>query len=199
MNLIFDWMSPYLIYMPWQYFSCHGKQVAFQGAPCQAVLMNKENQPPRVERQALGLEDLLNYRVQRLASQMSLKTAREVLQGSGIHIAEWRVICTLTQNGPSNVTQISRQLVLDPGRTSRLLKASETKGLVKRKPDPKDGRASIFSLTPESRELFETAWPKARAVASEFDRLFTDEERTLFVQFLDRSIGLAGKTPGDDT
>ena len=161
--------------------------------------MNKEDRSHRVECQALDLENLLNYRVQRLASQMALITAREVLHGTGIHIAEWRMICTLTQHGPSYVTQVSRQLVLDPGRTSRLMKASEAKGLVKRETDPKDGRASIFSLTPKSRELFETAWPKARAVASEFDQLFSDEERGVFVEFLDRSIGLAGTTPSGFT
>lgn len=156
--------------------------------------MDTAHDAPHHTKQALGLDSMLNYRVQHLASKMALKTSREVLDGTGIHIAEWRMICTLTENGPSNVTQISRQLVLDPGRTSRLLKASEAKGLIKRTPDPKDRRAAIFTLTDKSTELFKQAWPKARSVADEFDRLFTAEERALFVQFLDRSIGLAATT-----
>ena len=150
--------------------------------------MDTKTKIPEPETQPSALENMLNYRVQRLASKMALKTSREVLQGTGIHIAEWRLTCTLMENGPSNVTQISRQLVLDQGRTSRLLKAAEAKGLVKRNPDPRDGRASIFSLTQKAIGIYEFGWPKALGVAAGFDELFSPEEREKFVEFLNRSI-----------
>lgn len=145
----------------------------------------KEHDP---EMLTSALENMLNYRVQRLALKMARKTSREVLKGTGLHIAEWRLICTLVEMGPSNVTQISRQMLLDQSRASRLLKAANAKGLVKRKPDPRDGRASIVSLTQKAIGIYEYGWPKALGVATGFDELFSAEEREKFVEFLNRSI-----------
>lgn len=140
---------------------------------------------------ALGLEDLLNFRVQRLASKMTLLTTREVLEGTGVHIAEWRVICRLIENGPLKLTELSHMLDLDPGRTSRLLKAAETKELVLRVKDPNDGRASFFHLTDKGRQIFGDAWPRACRSAETFHDLYTDEELGALKQLLDRAIDYA--------
>ena len=142
---------------------------------------------------ALGLESLMNYRVQRLASKMTLVTTREVLRGFGINIAEWRVIARLTQEGPQKMTAISRMLGLDAGRASRLLKAVESKGLVRRESDPEDGRASIFHLTRRSEELFEHVWPHASRLADSFHALYTDEERETLYELLDRATNFANE------
>lgn|GEM_PF-3759175 len=143
---------------------------------------------------SLGLEDLLNFRVQRLASKMTLLTTREVLAGTGVHIAEWRVICRLIENGPLKLTELSQMLGLDPGHTSRLLKAAETKGLVRRERDPSDGRASFFHPTPKSRNVFDDAWPRACQSADAFHDLYTDDERDELKRLLDRAIRYANES-----
>lgn len=145
---------------------------------------------------SLGLENLLNYRVQRLASKMTLIMTREVLKGTGINIAEWRVLTRLVQEGPLKMTALSRMLGLDAGRASRLLKAVESKGLVHRESDPEDGRASIFHLTERSEALFEQIWPEAQNAADEFHALYTEQERQVLNDLLDRAIGFANDRLG---
>lgn len=146
---------------------------------------------PKIASEPLNLESLLNFRVQRLASKMALLTSREVLAGSGVNIAEWRVICRLMENGPLNLTAISRMLGLDPGRTSRLLKATEGKGFIRRYADPEDGRASIFHLTPAARQVFDEVWPRACKSADAFHDLYTDDEHAQLTALLDRAIAYA--------
>lgn len=141
--------------------------------------------------QALGLESLLNFRVQRLASKMTLIMTREILKGFEINIAEWRVITRLVQEGPQKMTSLSRMLGLDAGRASRLLKAVESKGLVRRESDPEDGRASIFHLTVKSEKLFHQIWPLAQGAADEFHSLYSPEERAMLNDLLDRAIEFA--------
>lgn len=136
----------------------------------------------------LGLEGLLNYRIQRLASKMTLLTTREVLKKRGIGISEWRLICRLIDSGPQTPTVLAHMLGLDLGRTSRLLKSAETHGLVNRKADKSDRRSFTISLTPKGQLVFEDAWPDACAVAEEFRQLYSPEEAAVLDELLDRAI-----------
>ena len=146
----------------------------------------------------MALEKLLHYRVQRLASKMTLITSREVLAGSGVHIGEWRLICLLKEHGQANHTAISQKLALDPGRTSKLLKAAERKELVRRTSDPTDGRASIFELTDNGVEVFDRLWPLANSVADDFHSQFGIRELEQLNSMLDRAIKYANERINSD-
>lgn len=139
----------------------------------------------------LGLTDLLNYRVQRLGSKMSLIMMRDVIHGTGLNIAEWRLICTLGDRGPLNLTAISKSMAVDLGRTSRLLKSMEASGLISRNIDPNDRRVSFFDLSEKGREYFERHWPKASEVALDFHRIMSSQELKLLNELLDRAIARA--------
>ena len=147
---------------------------------------------------SMELEKLLHYRVQRLASKMTLITSREVLAGSGVHIGEWRLLCLLKENGQTNHTTVSQKLALDPGRTSRLLKAAEKKELVRRNSDPTDGRASIFELTDRGFEVFDRLWPLAKSVADDFHSQFGIQELEQLISMLDRAIKFANERAKSD-
>ena len=152
--------------------------------------MTQELAEPDLSTQ-MDLEQLLHYRVQRLASKMELITSRNVLAGSGVHIGEWRLICLLSEHGQTNHKTISRKLSLDPGRTSKLLKAAEKKELIVRTRDPSDGRASLFALTTVGKNLYEQLWPKAVEVADSFHGEFSTPELRLLNSMLDKAIGYA--------
>ena len=141
----------------------------------------------------LGLDELLNIRVQRLASRMTLVTTRQILRNTGVTIGEWRVITRLVENGPLKLAELSRMLGLDPGPMSRLMKAAELKGIVSRTENPRDGRSSLFHLTDFSRQVFVETWPKAQSVIEEFHQLYTAEELELLNAFLERAIGRANE------
>ena len=153
--------------------------------------MDQEVQITEADSKNFALEDLLHYRVQRLASKMSLITSREVLASSGVHVGEWRLICLLAKNGSLNHSVVSRRLALDLGRTSRLLKAAEKKGLVTRRSDPSDGRASIFEPTAKALEVFSRLWPVACGIADKFHDQFSNDELEQLNRFLDRAIAFA--------
>lgn len=152
--------------------------------------MTNELSAPDLDTQ-MDLEKLLHYRVQRLASKMELITSRKVLAGSGVHIGEWRLICLLREHGQTNHKTISRKLSLDPGRTSKLLKAAEMKDMIVRTSDPNDGRASLFSLTSVGKDLHEQLWPKAVEVADGFHGEFATPELRSLNSMLDKAIEYA--------
>jgi len=140
---------------------------------------------------SMNLEKVLHYRVQRLASKMTLITSREVLAGSGVHVGEWRLLCLLKENGQANHTTISQKLALDPGRTSKLLKATERKELVRRTSDPTDGRASFFELTNNGTDIIDRLWPIANGVANDFHSQFSSDDLMHLNRMLDKAIGYA--------
>lgn len=146
---------------------------------------------PSQKETSLGLEDLLNFRVQRLASKMTLLTTRDVLKRHRLGISEWRLICRLVETGPQKPTAISQMLGLDLGRTSRLLKAAEKGGLISKEPDPKDGRSFDIHLMGRARLIFDEVWPVACSVADEFRNLYSTDELEQLNDLLDRSIDYA--------
>lgn len=151
----------------------------------------KKNPANSITSNAIRLEDLLQYRVHRLTSKMALLTSRQLLDGSGLLVSEWRLICNLVETRELNMMAISRKLCLDPGPTSRLLKSAEKKNLVTRKSDPRDGRASIFRLTSAARRIHGEIWPQAQMLGEEFLKQFTQEECEILNNLLDRAIDYA--------
>jgi DNA-binding MarR family transcriptional regulator/GNAT superfamily N-acetyltransferase len=74
--------------------------------------------------------------------------------GSPFSLTEGRVLYELAHRESPTATQLARDLDLDPGYLSRILRDFEQRGLLARKPSPADGRQSLLSLTPRGREAF---------------------------------------------
>ena len=144
----------------------------------------------------LALDQFLNVRIQRLASKMNLIATRQMLKGTGIGLKEWRTIVRLKSSGPLNMTAISRIIGMDPGPTSRMLKAAERKGLLLRRSDPSDGRAVVFDLTERGEAVYTRVWPIAQGVALGFDDLFSKDERRELFSLLDRALAHANRELG---
>ena len=97
----------------------------------------------------------------------------------------------LSKHGQTNHKTISRELCLDPGRTSKLLKAAVKKEMIVRTSDPTDGRASLFALTTVGKTLHEQLWPKAVEVADGFHGEFSTPELRGLNSMLDKAIEYA--------
>ena len=79
------------------------------------------------------------------------------------HDVEWSgqiVLRLLANHGPMRASEIAGCLRSDPSTVSRQVAAMVKDGLLERRADPEDGRASILALT-----------PKADTVIAEHDRL----------------------------
>lgn len=70
-------------------------------------------------------------------------------------LTECRVLQALAHRDGATATWLGRELDLDPGYLSRLLRDFERQGLILRRPSLQDARQAMISLTPAGREAFE--------------------------------------------
>src|SRR5215470_18638759 len=74
--------------------------------------------------------------------------------GSPFSLAEARVLYELAHHEQSTATDVGKELGLDAGYLSRMLRALEQRGLVRRTRSDADARSAHLSLTPKGRTVF---------------------------------------------
>src|SRR5262249_8891557 len=79
---------------------------------------------------------------------------REGLYASPFSLTEARVLYELANRSAPTATDIARDLGLDAGYLSRILRGFTQRGLLARTRSQKDGRESHLALTPAGREAF---------------------------------------------
>ena len=71
----------------------------------------------------------------------------------------------------------------------------EKAGLLRREPDPADGRGSFAALTDEGARMRERMWPVyAKGIAEHFGTHVTDEEAEVLTRALGRVRAAAGSS-----
>ena len=84
---------------------------------------------------------------------------------------------------------LGERAVLSRTRVSRLVDELEAHGLVARRPDPDDGRATIAKITPAGEAAFRATAPTYLAKIDEhFNAYLTDRERVVITQALQRVV-----------
>ena len=132
------------------------------------------------------MDEVLNIRIIRLASKMSLIFQRETLRPAGIKIQQWRVLVSLAQFGELHLRAVSRYSSQDPAHTSRVIKTMIKQGWVAGRGDGEDRRRIQFTLTQQGEALVREYWPEAKAFADEISALFSEDEFKEFRRMLDR-------------
>jgi DNA-binding MarR family transcriptional regulator len=91
------------------------------------------------------------------------------------------LLSRLGKQGPSSASALAAAERIRPQSAASILAALDERGLIRRRPDPDDGRRQLVSLSPAGRELMDdhrqdgTEW-LARAMQDEFTE---DERRTV--------------------
>src|ERR1700720_2505357 len=89
-----------------------------------------------------------------------------VLQDGYLHspfsLAEVRVLYELAHRERSTATELARELDLDAGYLSRIVRGFLERGLLDRTPSAQDARAAWLSLTADGRAAFEPLQQSAR-------------------------------------
>lgn len=105
---------------------------------------------------------------------------------TGFGVGQWYALVTLMRNDGMSQGEMSRFFGVDPARVSRMVRALEKDGLVRRERDPEDGRVVRLYLTDAGRGALEKRPAVQEAVEARIRRVMTEEE----VEELGRLLGL---------
>jgi DNA-binding MarR family transcriptional regulator len=119
-------------------------------------------------------------------------------QHTGLSVARLRVLYHLIGGQNVRMGELSTCVDVAPRTMTSTVDAMERDGLVQRRPDPTDGRATVVSITEEgTRSYHEGMRLQALAVADLFDVLDT-QQRTALLEILDRlGQSVAAAAPSD--
>ena len=112
--------------------------------------------------------------------------SREALAPWGISLSQLRALEVLLRHGPVRSGELADHLRIAPRSATEVVDALADRGLVERRPDPADRRATQVAVTPAGTELGRAV---REARASEADRLFDrldDAERAELARLLRR-------------
>src|ERR1700674_6109222 len=126
---------------------------------------------------AAGLErDVAAVRQLNRFSPRRIGVLEERLLDTPFSLTESRLLYELANRAAPTATELAKDLGLDPGYLSRILRSFESRGLVARTPSEIDGRQTHLELTPQGRSAFLPLDRRSReAVAAMLKRLGAGE------------------------
>jgi DNA-binding MarR family transcriptional regulator len=125
-----------------------GEQIADEGADMGEA---EAGAGAGVDQVMMTLERELTVLFRRARAQ-SGEMAREVHQD--LEPAAYGLLARLEETGPERATSLAQYFGVGKATMSRQLRALEDLGLIRREPDPADGRAFLVELTEEGRIRF---------------------------------------------
>ncbi len=120
---------------------------------------------------------------------------RPVLNEAGVTEQQWRVLRTLSEEGPMEPNQIARSCqILSPSLT-RMLAGMESAGLIVRERVDADQRRQAISLTPRSEALIARMRPVVDTKYRELEATIGRERLERLYRDLDEATELARQLP----
>jgi DNA-binding MarR family transcriptional regulator len=95
----------------------------------------------------------------------------ETLEPIGITPGQSRAVAVLMRHGVMRLSELSDHLRIAPRSTTEVVDGLQERGLVERRPDPVDRRATLVALTQAGQEVGEAI---RTARAAEAERFFAD-------------------------
>lgn len=130
------------------------------------------------------------------ASRLLIGRFDERLRPLGFSMANLRVAFTLKEHGPLQQTEILRFIHVEQPTMVAMIKRMERDGLVLRKPDPKDSRARLLSLTPRASRALSSAKEALAGVVDEALAGVPEDDRAALTKTLQTVVGnLSGSPP----
>jgi DNA-binding MarR family transcriptional regulator/N-acetylglutamate synthase-like GNAT family acetyltransferase len=123
---------------------------------------------------------------------------QEGINASRYTLGEARVLYELGTRADVSAADLCRDLGLDPGYVSRLLKKLHGKGLLSRRPSPEDARRSIVTLTDTGRSTYRELDATSRADVGTMLARLSAAERLELVGLMKRQERLLGGAPAGD-
>lgn len=107
-------------------------------------------------------------------------------QRLGLSQAQWRVLAYLSRQEGVNQVTLADRLEILPITLVRLLDRLQASGLIDRRPDPHDRRASQLYLTTKAQPLLARMWSLAAKTREEALADLPNQQREMFINTLRR-------------
>ena len=129
--------------------------------------------------------EFIGYQV--YTAQKALARSLDItLAPFGITSGQWNALNQLDEHGAMTQRDLAELLRKEPATVARLLDRLVKRGLVQRKPHPKDRRANIVENTPDASKLLVEIQPAVVARASQIAEGISDDDLAVFFDVLDR-------------
>lgn len=122
-----------------------------------------------------------------LAQHRVLQAIEVDLRDAGVVALSWYDVLLELSTGDLRMQDLGARVVLSRSRVSRLVDDLEAAGLVERRPDPVDGRATLACMTPAGRRAFRQAAP---VYLEAIERHFTSHLSTRQREAIARGLGV---------
>jgi DNA-binding MarR family transcriptional regulator len=134
-----------------------------------------------------AIDDNLGYLVNRAARLMAQMFSRR-LRRHGVALAQWAILLFLYATDGQTQRELSRVVAIEPPTVARTIDRMVRDGLVRREPDPRDGRATRIRLTPRALALREELVAESMAGNELAARVLSAEELETLKALLRRVI-----------
>jgi DNA-binding MarR family transcriptional regulator/N-acetylglutamate synthase-like GNAT family acetyltransferase len=114
---------------------------------------------------------------------------------SPFSLAEVRVLYELAHHGTTTASGLSRELGLDAGYLSRILRGFKRRGLVGKRPSKTDGRQSLLSLTERGQKEFATLNARSHHDISAMLAPLSPSDQDRLVKAMQAIQALLGEAP----
>jgi DNA-binding MarR family transcriptional regulator len=147
----------------------------------------------------LRLDAFLPYRLSVASNAVSRLISTAYAERFGISIPEWRIIAVLRELGPASQQDLVARTLMDKVTVSRAAQSMDRRGLIRRLPDPDDGRARRVALTPSGERLHAEVAPMALRLEQELLGGVSDREAELLLSLLVRLQDAADRIAAGET
>jgi len=160
------------------------------------------DQAPRGSDAPLKLEQFLPYRLNVVASLVSLALSRVYARRYGIGVSEWRVLVTLGQYGVMTAKSVGAHTHMHKTKVSRAVAILERRRLLARRANREDMREAFLSLTASGRTMYQEVAPHALDFADRLTEILSPGDREVFdhalAQLTARSAELVAEVGGQN-
>lgn len=114
---------------------------------------------------------------------------------SPFSLTEVRVLYELVHRESPTATELARELGLDAGYLSRMLRGFEKRGLIEKKPSAADGRRSLLRLTRQGQKAFAPLDARSSEDVGAMLKSLSDVDQRRLVESMRAIQGLFGAAP----
>lgn len=135
-----------------------------------------------------GFLDNLGFVVNKVGEKINAQIG-SVMTPLGLSIRQYGLLLLLQDEGPQAQIVISQRVGLDRTSVMRTVDMLESRGLVRRDPDPTDRRKHSVALTDAGAELLSQTLTGVRQAEREVTGVLSEQEQELLLALLGRMLG----------